>query len=294
MAQMAWKYVSSEGKTYYVGLFHSEADGHLVIYCGSNILQVDFNVLQANTYSFLIDDDLCEVVIEPAKKGFSYQFFANREKEAERKEKRKLLDRKYLVQTLLFGAFFIVIIIAGAILMVNAYREKIQEQQEVISRVGGKGTATGVVEVEPQNGDTLFVYYRFSANGQDYGHAALVLPTGKTPAGLPVEDGDEFTVFYVENQTSSHILNLSMPVMAQIERYRKRVTARHASLNPNLTPQQVTCQLDIALQLKGLEGWADFYFQKAAPEENPLNNNLTYKRLIRDVPFKQAEQKACW
>lgn len=292
---MAWKYVSSEGKTFYVGLFHSEENGHLVIYCGSNILQVDFNVLQASTYSFLIEDDLCEVVIEPAKTGFSYQFFANREKEAERKEKRKLLDRKYLTQTLLFGAFFIVLIIIGATVMVNSYRKKIQEEQEILSRVGGgKATATAVVETEPQNGDTVFVYYHFSANGENYGGAALVLPTGKTPAGLPVEDGDEFTVFYIENQAYNHSLKLSMPVVAQIERYRKRVTARHAALNPNLTEQQVACQLDIALQLKGLEGWADFYFQDATPAENPLNNNLTYKRLIRDVPFKRAEQKACW
>ncbi|MFM9948931.1 MAG: hypothetical protein ACKV1O_13410 [Saprospiraceae bacterium] len=293
MAQMAWKYVSSEGKTYYVGLFHSEADGHLVIYCGANILQVDFNVLQATTYSFLIDDDLCEVVIEPAKKGFSYQFFANREKEAERTTQRKKLDRKYLKQTLLFGAGFFLIIVVGAIFMVGQYRENIRRQRALMAPINTHTKSIGVVSVENQRGDTLVVYYRFSANGQDFSNVAL-LPTGKTPSGLPVENGDEFTVFYTAGQPVNNSLKWSMPVTDQIERYRKRVTARHIALNPNLTEQQAACQLDIALQLKGLEGWADFYFQEATPEENPLNNSLTYKRLIRDVPFKQAEQKACW
>ncbi|MDZ4678856.1 MAG: hypothetical protein SH848_18470 [Saprospiraceae bacterium] len=293
MAQMAWKYVSSEGKTYYVGLFHSEADGNLVIYCGTNILHIDFNVLQASTFSFMIDDDLCEVVLEPAKKGFSYQFFANREKEAERTAQRKLLDRKHLKQTLLFGVGFFLIVLVAAFFMIGQYQENIRKQRALMAPINARAKAIGVVSVENLRGDTLVVYYQFSANGQDFSNVAI-LPTGKTPSGLPVEDGDEFTVFYIEGRPFDNSLKWSMPVTAQIERYRKKVTARHTSLNPNLTPQQVTCQLDIALQLKGLEGWADFYFQEATPEENPLNNNLTYKRLIRDVPFKQAEQKACW
>lgn len=290
---MAWKYVSSEGKTYYVGLFHSEENGHLVIYCGANILQVDFNVLQANTYSFLIDDDLCEVVLEPAKTGFSYQFFANREKEAEKKEQRRQLDRKHLKQTMILGGIFILVIVAGAFFMVSQYRENIRKQRAAMAPINVRAKAVGVVAVENQRGDTLVAYYRFSANDQEYSNVAL-LPSGKTPSGLPVEDGDEFTVFYTQGQPFDNSLKWSMPVTAQLERYRKRVAARHATLNPRLTEQQVACQLDIALQLKGLEGWADFYFQEATPEENPMNNNLTYKRLVRDVPFRQAEQKACW
>ncbi|NUO01251.1 MAG: hypothetical protein HUU01_11610 [Saprospiraceae bacterium] len=293
MAQMAWKYISSEGKTYYVGLFHSEKDGNLVIYCGSNIVHIDFNVLEASTFSFLIDDDLCEVVVEPAKTGFSYQFFANREKEAERKAERKKLDRKYLKQTIIFGAIFILVIIGGTILVVSQYRENIRQREMEIARSAYKSIATAVVEVEEQTGDTVIAYYRFLTNeGGEFSNAVL-LPTGKTPAGLPVEDGDEFTVFYTEDRPNDNSLKWSMPVTAQLERYRSRVTERHASLHPDLTAQQVNCQLDIALQLKGLEGWADFYFQHATPEENPFNNNLTYKRLVRDVPFKQAVEKAC-
>jgi len=290
---MAWKYVSSEGKTYYIGLFHSEENGHLLIYCGSNIMHVDFNVLQPSTFSFLIDDDLCEVVLEPAKTGFSYQFFANREKEAERKDQRKRLDRKHLKQTLFFGVIFVVVIVVGAIWLGSEYRENMRRKRALMAPIAAKSKAVGVVGIENRHGDTLVVYYRFIANGQAYSNVAL-LPSGKTPSGLPVEEGDEFTVFYTEGQPFDNSMKWSMPVTAQIDRYRKRVSARHAALHPELTAQQVTCQLNIALQLKGLEGWADFYFQEATPEENPINNNQTYKRLIRDVPFKQAEQKACW
>ncbi len=290
---MGWKYVSSEGRTYYVGLFHGEETGHLLIYCGSNIVHMDFSVLQASTFSFLIDDDLCEVVVEPAKKGFSYQFFANREKEAARQEERKVRDRKYLKQTIIFGLVFFGVIAIVGFFMVRQYRINIRAQRAAMAPLSAKMKTTGVVSVENQRGDTLVLYYRFSAQGQDFNNVSL-LPSGKTPFGLPVETGDEFTVFYTDRQPVDNMLLWSMPSETQIERYRKKITIRHAMLNPELTTQQVACQVNIAYQLKELEGWADFYFQQATEAENPLNNNLTYKRLVRDVPFRQAMEKACW
>ncbi len=293
MAQMGWKYVSSEGKTYYIGLFHGEESGHLLIYCGSDILHMDFSVLKGSTYSFLIDNDLCEVVIEQGKTGFSYDFVANREKEAARKEQRRKLDRKHRIQTIAFTALFVGSILAATFFMTRLYRKNIRQQQEAIAAATLTTSAVGVVDVESQRGDTLVLYYHFNANNLNVSNVTL-LPGGKTPFGLPVESGDEFAISYRPAQPDVNSLDWSSPTVNQIERYRKKVTDKHAILNPNLTMQQCSCQIEIAYQLKGLEGWADFFYQNASPEENPSNNQLTYLRLVRDVPFKQALEKNCW
>lgn len=292
MAQTGWKFTSSEGKAYYVGLFHGEESGHLLIYCGPNIMHMDFSVLQGGTYTFLIDDDLCEVVIEPAHSGFSYQFFANREKEAERKELRQKTDSKYRRQTIYFAIGFFVVIFCLSIVMVVRYGKLKEAQRKALSPIGFKEKTVAKVELETAYGDTLVVRYRFLVRDKAYSNV-LLLPSGKTPFGLPIEQGDEFTVFYAEGQPFSNSLKWSMPSEAQVARYREKITALHHTLNPELTKQRAACEVNVAFEIKGLEGLADFYYQRTPPEENPEHNDLTYKRLVRDVPFQQAAQKAC-
>jgi hypothetical protein len=79
-----------------------------------------------------------------------------------------------------------------------------------------------------------------------------------------------------------------------LEKYRARVIDRHLDLNPQNDPKIVACMVDLAFELKGVKGFADFYFQNTSPTENPNNNLLTYKRLVRDLPFQKKFKERCW
>lgn len=62
--QVFWKYQSAEGQIYSVGLYHGDESGHVLIYCGKEIVKIDFNVLYSKSYSFYLGDELFGLEID--------------------------------------------------------------------------------------------------------------------------------------------------------------------------------------------------------------------------------------
>lgn len=80
VAQHAWNITGYYGKQYKIGLFHGDKTGHVVVHCNNSVMAIDFGVREAKTYSLLLDQQLCEISIDPAAgEGFTYDCRINHE-----------------------------------------------------------------------------------------------------------------------------------------------------------------------------------------------------------------------
>lgn len=64
MAQEFWTYSNNDGHKFTVSIYHGEDSGHLVIYCGEEILKIDFNVTSDKNYPFMLQEELFELKIK--------------------------------------------------------------------------------------------------------------------------------------------------------------------------------------------------------------------------------------
>ncbi len=110
MSQIAWTYVDDDGYRHEVGLFHGDNSGHLLVYCNSRIVVIDFNVLTSKNYSFFIDEELCDVAIEEKEGKFSYGFTIDQITDTPRNRGRRKMNRDEVKQTLIMAAACVVMI----------------------------------------------------------------------------------------------------------------------------------------------------------------------------------------
>ena len=111
MAQVGWVYLDDFGGQHKVGLYHGDRTGHVLLHCDLRIVQVDFSVKENCTYSFFVEDELCQVSIYKEKEGFSYDFQVNKKIDTPRNRLRKEDDRR--------NRKYIAIMIAGLVLVVS-------------------------------------------------------------------------------------------------------------------------------------------------------------------------------
>lgn len=98
MNQFHWTYWDHFGRQHIVGILHGIKSGHLVIHLNSRILIIDFKVFNAKKYSFLINEEICELQIKEGDSGFKYDLGVNEQQAAERKAIEKKENRKFLYQ----------------------------------------------------------------------------------------------------------------------------------------------------------------------------------------------------
>lgn len=110
MSQLTWTYVDDDGYRHKVGLFHGDNSGHLMVYCNTRIVVIDFHVLKSKNYSFFINEELCDLSIEEKAGKFSYGFTIDQVTDTPRNRGRRKMIRSQTVQSLMFGAAFIVLI----------------------------------------------------------------------------------------------------------------------------------------------------------------------------------------
>lgn len=281
MAQYNWAYTGGSGKQYVVGLYHGTESGHLMVYCDLRVILIEFSILQDYTYSFFIEDDMLDLTIKRSKDQFQYGFQVNKEVDTPKNQVRKVQEkqeRRWISVSLVVLAI-VALMLFGAWWYNEVYKSKADLQQVQYSawQVPAK------VFVSKGKG----VKYSFVANGKGYEGQA------EQPKQIlfPLESGDEFMVHYDMYKPHIHILDFQYPTNKQIARYRQRAAERHFILHPDLNKKHIECLLDIAFQLKGLDAYADFYFQNTPVSENPLHNQETYGRLTRDVPFQKAAKE---
>ena len=112
MSQITWTYVADDGYRHKVGLFHGDNSGHLLVYCNTRIVVIDFGVQQSKNYSFFIDDELCDISIEENNGKFSYGFNIDQVTDTPRNRGRRKMIRSEYKYNLMIGVAFILILAA--------------------------------------------------------------------------------------------------------------------------------------------------------------------------------------
>jgi len=138
--------------------------------------------------------------------------------------------------------------------------------------------------------------YNFVANGKVYSNKTayeLNLNIVKEN-GMPLEDGDEFLVKYSSTKPDLHLIQFNRPTKKQIDIYKNRAVDKYQQLHPDESYEYCNCLAEVAYELDGIGGYANFYFQDKKYAENQHYNKNSFHRLLRSVPFKKEVEKRCW
>jgi uncharacterized protein YpmB len=109
-----WTYVGDNGYSAIVGLYHSSKSGHVMIYVDKKIVVVDFSIRDSKTYTFFINDELCEVKLERKDLKMVYTFEINQDANTPRNQQRKKEEKKHLKQSFAFFGLVLLGIILAA------------------------------------------------------------------------------------------------------------------------------------------------------------------------------------
>lgn len=258
-----------------------------MVYLNSKVIIIDFQVLDTKSYSFFIEEELCEIEVERKEDRFAYGFKINRDVDTPLNRQRKAQEKADYRKGYWLAAAFFGIILIGSLIFAYAYRQKKQRLAEALT-MASRPVAVQVVQQRQDSVDLRF-QLDFQGAKRDYVRSLPIEAIG-TP--FPLETGDEFNLRFSLHKPSIHQLDFESITYAQLGRYRDRTIAIHQRLHPELTQDQIACQVDIAFQLYGIEGLANFYFQDQSAQNSAPYNERTFQKLIRDLPYLEKAE-AC-
>lgn len=290
MSQFNWTYLAPSGKKHHVGLFHGDSTGHVMIYCNSKVVLVDFKVRETKSYSIFIEEELCEIGIERQKDRFVYGFDINKKVDTPLNRERKAVDKKHLklgVAFLSTLAIFLTILVV----VIGQFKEENRPSLASLLAASGKETNAKVLFSNPQEAT-----YNFVANGKVYSEKApqklnidIIMENG-----MPLEDGDEFMVKYSSKKPELHKVQFDRPTKKQLEVYQQRAAEKYQELHPDENIDYCNCLASIAYETDGINGYAKFYLQDLTYQENKRYNSDAFHRLTRDEEFKEKAEEECW
>lgn len=292
MNQFTWTYIDNNEERNVIGLAHSPQKGYLMIYCNKKIMIIDFKVWDTRQYSFFVADELMVIDIEKQETNFGYSCTINKEADTPLNRARRVRDRKHWQQALLlFGGLIAVVALSTFLILSFSKRNN----KSMASALSGQTTTEAIAKVNIDEAHSKLKYF-FVAKGQPYTaedelkkeEELIILENG-----MPLESGDEFVVKYTTHNPNFHQIDYEQPTETQIITYHQRAIQQYLAANPAASRAEATCLVQVAYELKGIDGLADFYFQKTSISDNAAHNETTFKRLIRDVPFLQKVDERC-
>ncbi len=272
---------------------YSPRAGHLLIYIGSKIVQVDFKVFESKEYTFFIEEELVHIKLE--RRGDEMFFFFNIDKEADtpRNRVRHAIEHKHFIHLLIFlGVMGIVV--AGVVFWGrNAKKSETQRIEETLAK--GSQEAIGRVLIKKIDANRSEISYQFVAGTQAITSQSLLQsePLILLVNPMPLELGDEFRVKYSPRKPHINQMLFSEPTPQQIEAYKQRVIAKHEKLNPNAPLGMTECFVQAALEHDSLRALADIYFQDTKPAYNLEHNIETYNKLTTNRAFLSKMEEKC-
>lgn len=117
MAQQSWTYADDGGQLYNIGLYHGSPSGHVIVYCNSNIMVIDFSILDTKQYSFYVGEEFFELNLELQDSLFHYELKINDTVRSPLNKIRNNLQRRYNMISLGIGVLICGGIILAVILM---------------------------------------------------------------------------------------------------------------------------------------------------------------------------------
>lgn len=308
MAQVGWVYLDDFGNRNRVGVYHGDKTGHLLIHCNLRIVQVDFSVKESRTYSFFIEDELCEVSVVKEKEGFTYDFQVNKKADTPRNRLRKVEERRNRKHLALFlGGLILLltVIVIGFQHYGRLQRQKLTGAVSLGSRLTpeyearmaneGKKAVAQLIVVE--EGLQRRIMYGFLTEKNRQVSGLFSAPdTGLIilPNGFPLEDSDAFEVQYLPAEPEIHRVDFFQPTDQTLAAYLQRALEAEQKAHPGVSPGHSLCVAKLTLEKRGWKRLADVIFQSTPPEQNFDHNRDSYLRLIREAEFAQAVERECW
>jgi hypothetical protein len=267
---------------YLVGLYHGEESGHLVVHCNNSVILIDFGVKQSKDYSFFLEEELFELRLTQSNGRFSYQFIHNEKADTPR-NRRQAMEAKTDRWRMVALAVMVVIFFGFWAVQYRSAPASLASQRAALA--AGRGVTTTVHIYQEK--DRWFAAYQVGSQVRE-----IILPAKDTLSGLGFQlvEGDQFAARYAEKSPTVLHIEWGEVSPAQQARYLVATMNRHRTLHPELSVQQVRCQVELALALEGLAGVAKIHQQASA--DFPVYNTNAYLRLVRSGAFRTGEQ-AC-
>ena len=308
MAQVNWIYLDDQGGRHRVGLYHGDRSGHLMIHCNRRVVQIDFSVQESNTYSFFVEDELCEVILEKMTDGrFGYEFRVNKTIDTPRNLIRRIDDKRNnkLLALVVSGVVIAILLIFFGLLQYGKYQytQKLsltsithnlyKSNAGTLARDGLTGTA--FLHTEVINSKKTGIYtFKISDSSEIRG----VFPVVDTEYvvlrnGFPLRPGDAFEVRYLPLDPQVHRVELFRPTHGTVSNYIKQALAVEQRANPENNREKCLCKVLTAAQFQNWLVLADFIFQEKPAEAFPLHNRETYLRLVQGATLQKALKEEC-
>lgn len=294
MNRFNWTYLADNGTRHHVGLMHGPQSGHLLVYCNSKIILIDFKILENKTYSFFIEEELCELSIERKDDQFYYGFEPNIDADTPLNRSRKKRNRKDLYQSLAFiGALMIAVMIGTATMY---YLNRDISQPTMVHQLSSMGKETHARILMEPDGKGKKIQYFFVVDGKPYtvetpfndNESPVLLETG-----MPLEVGDEFIVRYLPGNPLLHDISFDRPSRGTLEAYKERAIATYREQYPEASKQTSNCLAEVAYKQKGIQGYAMMYFSQLSSAENKLFNEEAFESMRNDQHFLLAFNQQC-
>lgn len=309
MAQLGWVYLDPQGGRHRVGLYHGDNTGHLLIHCNLRVIQVDFSVKETKSYSFFIEDELCQIEIFKERDGsFSYDFKTDRKVDTPLNRQRKALGRQNL-KYVLWLALGLLIVVLGA--TYGLYRfDKWQDgarfmENSLLSSEAmtsqGKLATQGKPAVAQlffhQDGKQKKVLYTFVTADSVRATGQFKVPEETPfilPTGFPLAENDAFKVTYLPGYPRIHRVEFDVPARSTITRYLQLAKDMEQQSHPTESADYVACLVLTAAEKRNWPVLGEFIFQQKTPGENSRYNADTYLKMIRDPGLAALVKQECW
>lgn len=285
MNQLTWTFVDDYGSRNVVGIAHGAETGHLVVYCNSNIILIDFKVLDNYDYSFFIGDELFNLEIRPEEKDkFSYACKIDKKTNTPRNQVRQQQDKKHWKQIFaLIGGLFAFVFFCSFGAMYLNQKSTYTDQATHLSATGKSGTVRIIVDYEKKK-----LQHQYVANGKPF-TKNLPFPT-TTPIvlenGLVLKEEATFQIKYLPANPYVYTIDYSQPTDNQLNKIMNEALQLQVTLFPKRTLTYHTCLTQLAFEQQDLAGLVAILNQEKSPQ--------VYQRLVKDVAFQNALAKRCW
>jgi Fas apoptotic inhibitory molecule (FAIM1) len=303
--QRGWSYLDHQGRHHKIGLYHGDSSGHLMIYCDLKVVKIDFGVKAPKTYSFFIEDELCEMQIKQDRTGaFSYDFVVNEKVDTPLNRERWQIARQDRRKFWLVAIILSVLGLIGGAWWCHGQlqRKKAEffltptlrpEQQQHLAAAGLTASARFFIVRE---GDQRRIWYTFDlADGRQFSGKTAAPDTGQVwlPTGFPLADRDVFHVRYLPATPAVHRIEFSQPDPATTERYAVLAAAAEQQAHPQWPADKIRCRIRLIAAEKGWPALATVLGQARPPERDERHNRDAYGRLVREPGLAAALEAKC-
>lgn len=293
MNHYTWTYVGDAGRNYRVGLMYSPRAGHLLIYIGSKIVQVDFKVFESKEYTFFIEDELIHINLERRGDEMFFHFNIDKKADTPRNRVRNALEHKYFIHLLIFLGVMGLIVTGVVFFGRNAKKSETQRIEEMLAK--GSEEAVGRVLIKKLDDTHSEISYQFVAGTKTITTVSMLQsePLILLVNPMPLEAGDEFRVRYSARKPHVNQMLFSEPTPRQVETYKQRAIAKHEKLHPDAPPGMTPCFVQAAFEQDSIRALADIYFQDTKPGYNLEHNLETYAKLTSNKGFLSKMEGKC-